>query len=163
VKFLEQHLLLRGWKNVTFLCPTLGAVHKPEPGKPLDRVFVQAWDELNVLLAGKVPHLCIGFSFGGLLAAFSPSPLRLSICSPWGLLPADALVRAVTREGWHVLHGARDTVVSAGEHLAVLPECIPRTIDPSGSHDFDAWMDHIAAWVIESWENHPLLPVRNSS
>jgi hypothetical protein len=157
VKLLEQRLRGSGWGETTYLRPTLSAIHRPEPGKPMDRVFVQAWDELNAILAGRVPHLCVGFSFGGLLAPFAPSPLRLSVCSPWGRLPSEAYQRAASREGWQVLQGSQDTVVPADEHLAVLPERVPRTLDPAGSHDFDAWMDRIAAWVMASWENH-LIP-----
>ena len=156
VKLLEQHLREAGWGATTYLRPTLEAVNKPEPGKPMDRVFVQAWDELNEVLGGRVPHLCVGFSFGGLLAPFTPSPLRLSVCSPWASLPTDALSRAASREGWQVLQGAQDNVVPAEEHLVVLPERIPRTIDPIGSHDFDAWMDNITAWILASWNSHPL-------
>ena len=154
VKLLEQALRKAGWDQATLLRPTLAAVHRPDPAKPMDRVFVQAWDELNAVLAGRIPHLCVGFSFGGLLAPFTPSLLRLSVCSPWAKVPPDALHRAASREGWQVLQGAEDTVVPAAEHLAVLPDRIPRTLDPEGSHDFDAWMDRIAAWVVASWENH---------
>ncbi len=156
VKLLEQTLRKSGWDQATYLRPTLLAVHRPEPGKPMDRVFVQAWDELNAVLAGRVPHLCVGFSFGGLLAPFAPSPLRLSICSPLAKLPPDALQRAASREGWQILHGSLDTVVPADEHVAVLPEHVLRIADPTGSHDFDSWMDRIAAWVQTSWENHPI-------
>jgi len=163
VKLLERHLRERGWEACTFLRPTLSAVNRPEPGKPMDRVFVQAWDELNEVLAGRVPHLCVGFSFGGLLAALAPSPLRLSVCSPWAKVPSDALHRAASREGWRVLQGGADTVVPAEEHLAVLPEQIPRTLDALGTHDFDAWMDRIAAWILLSWESHPILPTSRNT
>lgn len=155
VKLLEQELRRQGWDTPTFLRPTLAAVNTPDPALPMDRVFVQGWDELNDLLGAKVPHLTVGFSFGGLLAAFTPSPLRLSVCSPWAKLPADALHRAASREGWRVLQGLADTVVPADENLAVLPAHIDRSMDPTGSHDFDTWMPRIAAWIIEQWEKHP--------
>jgi len=157
VKLLEQRLRQLGWGDASYLRPTLSSLNKPDPALPMDRVFVQGWDELNVLLGTRVPHLAIGFSLGGLLAAFTPSPVRLSICSPWAQVPADALHRAAAREGWQVLQGGADTVVPAEEHLGVLPAHIARTLDPAGSHDFDAWMDRIAAWVVHQWESHPSL------
>jgi hypothetical protein len=156
VKLLEQHLRGLGWETSTYLRPTLAAVHAPEPDKPMDRVFVQAWEELNLLLAGRVPHLTVGFSFGGLLAAFTPSPLRLSVCSPWAKMSSDALQRAAHSDGWHILQGGADTVVPAEEHLAVIPTGITQTLDAGGSHDFDAWMDRIAAWTVSTWEAWPL-------
>ncbi len=160
MKLLEQHLRGLGWENAIYLRPTLAAVNKPDPALTPDRIFVQGWDELNTLLGVKVPHLCVGFSFGGLLAAFTPGPVRLSVCSPWGRLPEEAIHRAASREGWQVLQGGADTVVPPEPNLAVLPKNIFRTIDPHGSHDFDTWMERIAAWVVERWENHqtPRIP-----
>jgi alpha/beta superfamily hydrolase len=152
VKLLEERLQAGGWGDATFLRPTLQAVHAPPEGKPRDRVFVQAWDEMNAYLGSRVPHLTVGFSFGGLLAAFSPSPLRLSVCSPFAELSADALQKASARKGWRVLQGEQDTLVTPGPHLAVLPEHIPFTLDPQGTHDFDPWMDRIADWVHASWD-----------
>ena len=163
VNLLEGHLRGLGWDSSAFLRPTLTAVHQPEVGKPMDRVFVQAWEELNVLLAGRVPHLTIGFSFGGLLAAFAPSPLRLSVCSPWALLPTEAVQRAALRDGWHLLQGGADTVVPAEEHLGVVPDRVPRSLDTVGSHNFDAWMDRIATWAVSTWEEHlAVLPHRDA-
>ena len=118
----------------------------------MDRVFVQAWDEMNAFLGTRVPHLTVGFSFGGLLTAFSPSPLRLSVCSPWTQLSEDAIQRASARKGWRVLQGEQDSVVAPEPNLAVLPEHIPLTRDPLGNHDFDQWMDRIAEWVHSSWD-----------
>ena len=115
-------------------------------------MFVQAWDEMNAFLGTRVPHLTVGFSFGGLLTAFSPSPLRLSVCSPWAELSTDALQKASARKGWRVLQGEQDDVVPPGPHLEVLPDWIPLTLDPKGSHDFDQWMDRIAEWVHSSWD-----------
>jgi len=153
VKLLEERLQAGGWANAVFLRPTLQALHNPPQGKPMDRVFVQAWDEMNAALGSRVPHLTVGFSFGGLLAAFSPSPSRLSVCSPWAELSADAIQKASTRQGWRVLQGEQDTVVLPSRHLAVLPEGLPVTLDPEGDHDFDQWMDRIANWVHASWDN----------
>lgn len=65
VRLLESSLRKRGWEQGTYLRPTLSAVNQPEPGKPMERVFAQAWEELNTLLAGRIPHLTVGFSFGG--------------------------------------------------------------------------------------------------
>jgi hypothetical protein len=152
VRLLEERLQAGGWSGAVFLRPTLQAVHQPAEGKPMERVFVQAWDEMNAYLGSRVPHLTVGFSFGGLLAAYAPSPLRLSICAPWAELSADAIQKASARPGWRVLQGDMDSVVAPGPNLAVLPEAIPLTLDPQGSHDFDAWMDRIAEWVHASWD-----------
>lgn len=152
VKLLEERLQAGGWSNAVFLRPTLQAVHQPTEGKPIDRVFVQAWDEMNAFLGSRVPHLTVGFSFGGLLAAFAPSPLRLSVCSPWSQLSADAVQRAAARPGWRVLHGQEDTLVPPTQHLQMLPDSIPLTLDPKGTHDFDAWMERIVEWVYVSWD-----------
>ena len=51
-----------------------------------------------------------------------------------------------------------DEVVSAEENLAILPERVPRTLDPLGTHSFDEWMDRIADWVVGCWVEHPLGP-----
>ena len=152
VKVLEESLRAGGWADAVFLRPTLQAVHQPPAGKPMDRVFVQAWDEMNAFLGTRVPHLTLGFSFGGLLAAFAPSPLRLSVCSPWAQLSADAIQRAASRPEWRVLHGQDDTLVKPAEHLHLLPENIPMTLDAAGTHDFDAWMPRIVDWVHASWD-----------
>jgi hypothetical protein len=152
VRLLEERLRAGGWEDAVFLRPTLQAVHQPAQGKPMERVFVQAWDEMNAFLGSRVPHLTVGFSFGGLLAAFAPSPLRLSVCAPWAALPEDAIQRAAGRSGWRVLQGDRDVVVPPAPHLDVLPGHVPLTLDPQGTHDFDAWMDRIAEWVHASWE-----------
>ena len=152
VKLLEERLQAGGWDQATFLRPTLQAVNRPPEGKPMDRVFVQAWDEMNAFLGTRVPHLTVGFSFGGLLTAFSPSPLRLSVCSPWTQLSEDAIQRASTRKGWRVLQGEQDSVVAPEPNLAMLPDHIPLTLDAQGNHDFDQWMDRIAAWVHSSWD-----------
>ncbi|MBP1627761.1 MAG: hypothetical protein H6Q00_2236 [Holophagaceae bacterium] len=158
VKLLEQALRQRGWDQGTYLRPTLNSVNHPEPGKPMDRVFVQAWDELNSLLGGRIPHLTVGFSFGGGLAPLTASPLRLSVCSPLARVPADIMTRISSRPGWRVLQGGRDEVVPAEENLAALPDRIPRTLDPEGTHEFDEWMDRIADWIIGCWQEHPLGP-----
>jgi len=42
-------------------------------------------------------------------------------------------------------------VVPAEEHLEVLSATVPHSLDAEGSHDFDAWMPRIAAWVVERW------------
>lgn len=156
VKLLEQALRDRGWDQGTYLRPTLTAVNHPEPDKPMDRVFAQAWEELHALLAGRIPHLTIGVSFGGLLAALTPSPLRLSICTPLARIPADIMARNASRPGWQVLQGGRDEVVPAEENLAALPDRVPRTLDIEGTHQFDEWMDRIANWVVGCWQEHPL-------
>jgi hypothetical protein len=152
VKLLEESLRATGWEDAVFLRPTLQAVHLPPEGKPMDRVFVQAWDEMNAFLGTRVPHLTLGFSFGGLLSAFAPSPARLSVCSPWSQLSQDAIQRAAARPGWRILHGEEDTQVPPTQHLAMLPDFIPLTLDPKGTHDFDAWMPRIADWVHASWD-----------
>lgn len=154
VKLLEKVLRERGWEQGTYLRPTLAAVNQPGVEKPMDRVFAQAWEELNTLLAGRIPHLTIGFSFGGLLAALTPSPLRLSVCSPVAQIPVDMMIRVANRPGWQVLQGGRDEVVSAEENLAALPDRVPRTLDPEGTHQFDEWMSRIADWVLERWQDH---------
>jgi hypothetical protein len=151
VRLLEEKLQADGWNAPVFLRPTLQAVHQPVQDKPMERVFVQAWDEMNAFLGPRVPHLTVGFSFGGLLAAFSPSPLRLSVCAPWAALPPDAIQKAAARPGWRVLQGDLDDVVPPGPNLEALPDDIPLTLDPEGGHDFDAWMDRIAEWIRGSW------------
>jgi hypothetical protein len=153
VRILEERLKSAGWTDAVFLRPTLHAVNQPPEGKPMDRVFVQAWDEMNAFLGNRVPHLTVGFSFGGLLAAFSPSPLRLSICAPWCELSPDAIQRAASRPGWRVLQGAQDPVVPSERNLPLLPDSVHRTVDPLGDHDFDAWMDRIGQWIQGSWSS----------
>ena len=152
VKLLEEGLRAGGWDQAVYLRPTLQAVHLPAQGKPMDRVFVQAWDEMNAYLGARVPHLTVGFSFGGLLAAFAPSPCRLSVCAPWALLSHDAIQRASVRPGWRVLQGQGDTVVPPAQHLHLLPDAIPLTLDPAGTHDFDAWLPRIVDWIHGSWD-----------
>lgn len=155
VSRLEERLRDLGWADTVYLRPTLQAVHTPLEPFDGDRTLGSAWNEMNGLLDGRTPNLVVGFSFGGLLAAFSPAPLRLAVCSPWDLLPAEALHRAVSRHGLGVLQGMQDAVVPAEASLAVLPPHVPVEQDWDGSHDFDAWMDRIAAWVRKSWERHP--------
>jgi alpha/beta superfamily hydrolase len=151
VKLLEAALRKRGWDAATYLRPTLPTVHQAVPARPDEQRFRQALQEMEAFLAGRVPHLTLGFSFGGLLAAFAPSPRRLAVCSPWHRLPAEALARAAAKPGWAVLQGGLDTVVDAGTSLAALPVEVPRTLDAGGTHGFDDWMDRIAAWAQATW------------
>jgi alpha-beta hydrolase superfamily lysophospholipase len=152
VKLLEAVLRERGWDAATYLRPTLATVHAALPARPDEQRFRQALHELEAFLGGRVPHLTLGFSFGGLLAAFAPSPRRLAVCSPWHRLPGEALSRAAASPGWAVLQGGRDTVVDADTSLAALPAGVPRTLDAEGTHGFDDWMDRIAAWTQATWE-----------
>jgi hypothetical protein len=152
VKVLEQTLRARGWEDATYLRPTLSAVHSVAPERLDEQRFRQALQEMEAHLNGRVPHLTLGFSFGGLLAAFAPSPRRMAVGSPWHRLPGDALSRAAGRPGWSVLQGALDTVVPPDVSLGALPKGVPATVDPLGTHAFDDWMDRIAAWVQSGWQ-----------
>ena len=160
VAILERRLRDLGWTGTTYLRPTLQSVHAPAEPFDGEAALGLAWNELNGVLEGRTPNLVVGFSFGGLVAAFSPAPLRLSVCSPWACLAPSTLHRLTSRNGLAVLQGMKDTVVPPAEHLAALPPVIPLDQDAEGSHDFDAWMDRIAAWVLGSWQRHPfgLLP-----
>jgi hypothetical protein len=153
VRLLEERLRAGGWNDPVYLRPTLQSVRQPAEDKPLERVFVQSWNEMNGFLGSRVPHLTLGFSFGGLLAAFAPSPLRLSVCAPWSALPPEAIQRASARRDWRVLQGGLDTVVIPGPNLDALPAHIPRTVDAEGTHDFDAWMDRVADWTLSCWDS----------
>lgn len=151
VRLLERNLRTRGWTDAVYLRPTLAAVHVVVPELAGEARFHQAREELETYLQGRVPQLTLGFSFGGLLAAFAPSPRRLAVCSPWHRLPADALARAAARPGWAVLQGGRDAVVPAEASLGALPLTVPRTLDPDGTHAFDEWMQRIALWTQAAW------------
>lgn len=152
VKVLEARLRDLGWTQASVLRPTVAAVNRVDPARPGEQRFRQALGELEEYLGDRIPHLVLGFSFGGLLAAYAPARLRLSVCSPWQLLPPSALQKAAERqEGWSVLQGGLDTVVPPGPALAALPPGVHRTLDPEGTHDFDAWMDRIAAWAADRW------------
>lgn len=159
VRLLEEALRARGWTDAAYLRPTLAAVHRVEPERSGEVRFHQAREELEAYLQGRVPALTLGFSFGGLLAAFAPSPRRLAVCSPWHRLPADALARAAARPGWAVLQGGRDAVVPADASLGALPASVPRTLDPEGDHAFDGWMHRIALWTQAAW----IAPERGSN
>jgi hypothetical protein len=155
VALLEQQLRKLGWNDAKYVRPTLSSVQQPIQPFDGERTLGLAWKELNAILDGRIPNLVVGFSFGGLLAAFSDAPLRLSVCSPWSRLPADALHRVTSRHGLAVIQGLKDTVVPADENLVVLPPHIPIERDDEGSHDFDAWMERIGSWVQQSWARHP--------
>lgn len=161
VALLEAKLRERGWDAATYLRPTLPTVNHPPEDIDLDAVFdplfAQAWRELNELLDGRVPHLTVGLSMGGALAAFAPSAARFSVCSPWARFSPEILAKAATRPGWCVLQGAQDTLVPCEPNLAVLPEGTSVTLDPEGDHGFDGWMDRIADWVVRRWEARELL------
>lgn len=152
VKVLEGRFRESGWTRATVLRPTLTAVNRTDLDLPVDQRFIRALQELEGFLGDRIPHLVLGFSFGGLLAAFAPPRVRLSVCSPWERLPSSALQKAGERqEGWSVLQGAKDSVVTAGPALAVLPPGVHPTLDTEGTHAFDDWMDRIAAWAMDRW------------
>lgn len=152
MKLLEQTLRARGWDDAIYLRPTLAMVHEVIPERPAQQRFRQALLEMETFLDGRVPHVTLGFSFGGLLAAFAPSTRRMAVCSPWNLVPADALIRTSARPGLAVLQGGCDTMVSPESSLKALPINVPRTLDPEGTHAFDEWMDRIAAWTQTTWQ-----------
>ncbi len=146
VSLLEAELRAQGWDHARYLRPTLPGVNTPGDG-PQDEVFFRACLAQAQAACPPEVDLVVGLSYGGLLAAFLDSPQRRSVCSPWGRLPSEALQGLVSRPGWVVLHGAKDTVVPL-EVLECLPAAIPRQVDAEGTHDFDAWMRRIASWVI---------------
>lgn len=152
VKLLAQTLRATGWRESIILRPTLRAVHEVLPDRPAEQRFREALEEMEAGLEGGVPALTVGFSYGGLLAAFAPSARRLAVCSPWHRLPEEALARIAARPGLAVLQGGIDAVVPADLSLAALPTGIPAQVDAGGSHGFDAWMERIAAWVQAHWE-----------
>jgi hypothetical protein len=55
----------------------------------------------------------------------------------------------VTRPGWAVLQGGLDTLVTP-DHLEALPPEVICNLDAEGTHQFDAWMPRIAAWVAKN-------------
>jgi hypothetical protein len=107
--------------------------------------FRAALDEAKAACPPEV-DLVVGLSYGGLLAAFLDVPLRRSVCSPWNRLPGEVLQELSSRFGWAVLQGDMDTVVTS-DNLEALPLSVPRELDLHGTHQFDAWMPRIAAWV----------------
>lgn len=149
VKLLEQTLRKRGWNHTVYHRPTLMMVHESLPERPLEQRFRQAVQELDTFLAGRVPHLTLGFSFGGLLA---PSQRRMAVCSPWHRLPAEVISMASARPGLAVLNGECDTEVPADLSFQALPENVSGTLDLEGTHFFDDWMDRIAVWAQATWE-----------
>lgn len=153
VKVLAHTLRATGWRESVILRPTLRAVHEALPDRPGEQRFREALQELEACLEGGVPALTVGFSYGGLLAAFAPSARRLAVCSPWHRLPEEALARIAARPGLAVLQGGLDSVVPAELSLAALPGGIPAEVDAEGTHDFDAWMDRIAAWIQNRWQD----------
>lgn len=153
VRLLEARLRALGWDDAAYLRPTVMAVHQPGLDLPVEARFKRALAEVETFLGGRVPQLTLGLSFGALLAAFSPSTLRLGVAGPWNRLPDYALDLARQRPGtWAVLQGGRDEVVPAGPALAALPPGVPATLDPEGDHGFDGWMDRIAAWAVGRWQ-----------
>jgi hypothetical protein len=152
VKLLEKGFRELGWTRATILRPTLTAVNRADLDLSDEQRFMRALQELEVFLGERIPHMVLGFSFGGLLAAFAPSRVRLSVCSPWQLLPSSAIHKAADRqEGWSALQGARDPIVLAEPALMALPSGVHQTLDPDGTHAFDDWMDRIATWAMDRW------------
>lgn len=148
VRALETELRTRGWAGSEILRPTVATVHRASPAEVDEVLFKSALAEVEAVLSGRVPDLVVGFSFGGLLAAFAPGRLSLAVASPWHRLPTAVVASRAAAGRLAVLQGARDTVVPLGSSLAALPPSVPRDVDPEGGHDFDAWMDRIAAWVL---------------
>ncbi len=145
VSLLEAELRLLGWHETRFLRPTLPTVNAPRE-RPLDEAyFRKALAEAQAECPPEV-DLVVGLSYGGLLAPFLDVPQRRSVCSPWKRLPPEILAHLATRPGWAVLQGGLDTLVTP-DHLEALPTEVTCYLDPEGTHQFDAWMPRIAAWV----------------
>lgn len=147
VRVLEARLRGLGWEGTEYLRPTVPSVHRAVPSEVDEALFKSALAEVQDHLAGRVPDLVVGFSFGGLLAAFAPGRLALAVASPWHRLPPEVLAARAAAGRLAALQGAQDAVVPLGPSLAALPPSVPRDVDPGGGHDFEAWMDRIAAWV----------------
>ena len=146
VSLLEAELRSLGWHETRFLRPTLSTVNAPGE-RPLDEAyFRKALAEAKAECPPDV-DLVVGLSYGGMLAPFLEVPQRRSVCSPWKRLPPEVLTRLATRPGWAVLQGGLDTLVTP-DHLEVLPMEVARQLDAVGTHQFDAWMPRIAAWVV---------------
>ena len=146
VSLLETELRALGWQETKFLRPTLPSVNTPG-NRPMDEAFFRtALSEARAACPHEV-DLVVGLSYGGLLAPFLEIPQRRSVCSPWKRLPQEVLKGISACPGWAVLQGDLDTVVSP-DHLEALPHQIPRQLDLEGTHQFDAWMPRIAAWVV---------------
>lgn len=146
VSLLETELRAQGWHDTKFLCPTLPSVNAPRE-RPLDEAyFRKALEEAKAECPPEV-DLVVGLSYGGMLASFLEVPQRRSVCSPWKRLPAEVVHYLASRPGWAVLQGGLDTLVTP-DHLEAVPAHVPQDLDAEGTHQFDAWMPRIAAWVI---------------
>lgn len=156
VSLLEMELRNLGWQETRFLRPTLPSVNAPGD-RPMDEAFFRtALAEAKAACLHEV-DLVVGLSYGGLLAPFLDVPQRCSVCSPWNRLPREVLQGISALPGWAVLQGGLDTVVTP-DHLEALPPQVPRLLDPKGTHQFDSWMQRIAAWVVFA-ERQTSLPV----
>ena len=145
VSLLEAELRSLGWQETRFLRPTLPTVNAPGE-RPLDEAyFRKALAEAQAECPSDV-NLVVGLSYGGMLAPFLDVPQRRSVCSPWKRLPQEILAHLATRPGWAVLQGGLDTLVTP-DHLEALPMAVAHHLDAEGTHQFDAWMPRIAAWV----------------
>ena len=146
VSLLEAGLRLLGWQETRFLRPTLSTVNRPGERAFDETYFREALAEAQAACPPDV-DLVVGLSYGGMLAPFLEAPRRCSVCSPWKRLPPEVFAHLAARPGWAVLQGGRDTLVTP-DHLEVLPPSVPRHLEAEGTHQFDAWMSQIAAWVI---------------
>lgn len=54
VKLLQARLVEAGWTDSTFLGPTLQAVNQADRELPMDQRFVQALQELDGFLGGRI-------------------------------------------------------------------------------------------------------------
>ncbi len=159
VRLLEEALRARGWSETRFQRPTLMRVRERRNGDSVERLVEEAADELaawSASLALEPPILVVGLSAGGLVAASSAAPWRIGVASPWGAFDGATLDRLCSWPGFSAVHGARDEVVPCEAHLGRLPPSVGRTVDPSGSHDFDAWRDRIADAVVAHWKGREL-------
>ena len=146
VSLLEMELRSLGWGEARFLRPTLPSVNSPGE-RPMDESYFRAALAEAKAACPPAVDLVVGLSYGGLLAPFLDVPQRRSVCSPWKRLPAAVLQQISVRPGWAVLQGGLDSVVPP-DHLEAVPLSVPRQLDPEGTHQFDFWMQRIAAWVI---------------
>jgi pimeloyl-ACP methyl ester carboxylesterase len=147
VRMLEERLRARGWGEARYVRPTVPSAQRTLAAEMDEARFKAALAEVEAALSGQTPDLAVGFSFGGLLAAFTPARLCLAVASPWHRLPREVLEARAAQGRLAALFGGKDSVVPLEANLAALPAAVSREVDPEGGHAFEAWMDRIAAWV----------------
>ena len=154
---IEDELRARGWNQTRFLRPSLGRIPEAEVRADPLGAIARAEASLSRLLAAAKAHpeLAIGVGAGGVLAARTAAPWRMTFGVPWAHVSQPEREAIALWPGLTLVHGSRDDIVPTEESISAMIG-VRRRLHPMLGHDFERSAGLVAACAIDEWGFRPV-------